>query len=76
MPSFSEWIQYFYFVSTSGAGPMHEYRDFIDFINYTGDIKYMPAGANLWYALQRFGEALFSVSIFLLLSAKLNANYM
>ena len=76
VPSFLDWIHYFYFVSTAGAGPMYEYRDFIDFINYTGDIKAMKVGDNVWYALKRFGEALFNVTIFLILSAKLKAAYM
>ena len=75
-PGFLDWIHYLYFVSTCGAGPMHEYRDFIEFINYTGDIKSMPVGANLWPALQRFGESIVSVVVFLVLSQKIPATYM
>ena len=55
---------------------MHEYRDCIDLLNYRGDIKSMPIGANLWPALKRFGESLMSVTIFLIIQQKIPATYM
>jgi len=41
VPGFFSWIQYFYFVGASGAGPMHEYRDFDEFINFEGAVAKM-----------------------------------
>ena len=38
IPSFFDWIQYFFFVGSATNGPCHEYRDFKEFINFKGAI--------------------------------------
>lgn len=73
--SFSKWINYFYFVGSS-VTPMHEYRDFEEFINYEGKITKMPRFGNFLPAFRRFIETWACIGILVLLSAKVKPGYM
>ena len=50
--SYTKWFIYFFFVG-SCITPMHEYRDFEDFIEYKGSIRQMPKNGNLRPAFER-----------------------
>ena len=73
--SLQKWLNYFYFIG-SAITPMHEYRDFEEFINYRGNITKMPRFGNVVPAFRRFIETWICITILLILNSQIDREYM
>ena len=51
---FFDFMNYFFFCASSFSGQVHEYRDFIDFINLRNDYSNIPSSKLPFYALRWF----------------------
>ena len=73
--SFSKWINFYYFIGST-ITPMHEYRDFEEFINYKGNVTQMPLFGNIIPACRRFLEMFICIGVFVIINSKIKPEYM
>ena len=73
---FFQWLNYFLYVGAQPIGPMHEYYDFEQFINFKGHIAKKPETANFQPAFERFGQAILCCVITVTISKYIDVTYM